>query len=395
MGKAAVFIIKGDEFGGIEGETAERVMRRSFLEGGKSLDIFEPEKDMPLTIGDLRKYREYDVCVIINGILFATPEGVNTLSRIAGKRRELSLIAPMSNESKISSQRMAPPFFYQTLSVFRWAAEEIHNKYKDEVLCVDGIDNFCFAFRRNILDGLSGDRNLTDLPEMVEGSGLRCGVAKGVYAHRYGDCYESGREDLLAHVPPEARKVLDIGSARGLFGGLLKKRQKCVVTGIDTDDKLIAVARERLDEVIKGDVEEILDKKTLGKYDCIVCGDVLEHLNNPWKVVRRLKTHLKKGGIFIASTPNVMNWAIFFDLIRGRWDYVPFSILSGTHIRFFTRNTLIELFEEAGYKVREVIFQSVGVPAEGNLFIKKLKNIYSDVREDELRASEILIIAEV
>jgi 2-polyprenyl-3-methyl-5-hydroxy-6-metoxy-1,4-benzoquinol methylase len=394
MGKSAVFIIRGDEFEGIEGETAQRVMKRSLLEGDKSLDIFGPHEDVPLTTGDLRKYKGWDVFIIIKGILFATPEGVNTLSRIARKRKELSLIAPMSNESKISYQRMAPPFSYQTLSIYRWAAEEIHNKCKDDVICVDGIDDFCFAFRRDVIDGLLEDRPLIDLPGMMESSGRKCGVAKGVYAHRYGDCYESGREDLLGHVPLKAREVLDIGSARGLFGQLLKKRQKCVVTGIDADGRLVAVARDRLDEVITGDVEEILDRGILGKYDCVVCGDVLEHLNNPWKVVKGLKNHLRKGGIVVASTPNIMNWAIFFDLMRGRWDYVPFSILSGSHIRFFTRDTFTELFEEAGYKVRQVLSQSVGVPPAGDLFIKKLKKIYRDVREDELRASEILLIAE-
>jgi 2-polyprenyl-3-methyl-5-hydroxy-6-metoxy-1,4-benzoquinol methylase len=157
---------------------------------------------------------------------------------------------------------------------------------------------------------------------------------------------------------------------------------------------MIVAARERLDNVICGDIEEILDKGMLGQYDCIVCGDVLEHLNNPWKVVKGLKNHLKKEGLCIASLPNIMNWAIIFEQLQGRWDYVPFSILSGTHIRFFTRNTGMKLFEDSGYRIRETYLQSLEIPPRGKDFILKLKDISPAAREEELRASEIIIVAE-
>ena len=199
---------------------------------------------------------------------------------------------------------------------------------------------------------------------------------------------------FFVHVPFKAGKILDIGCANGLFGELLKKRQRCTVTGIDTDPELINVAKGRLDNVIHGDVGTIIEGGSLGTYDCIVCGDLIEHLNNPWKVVKELRDHLKKGGLFIASTPNIMNWAILLDLLSGRWDYVPFSILSGTHIRFFTRSTLTELFEGAGYRIKEVIFQNFEIPPMGIGFISSLKNVCPSVSEEELKASEIIVVAQ-
>lgn len=190
------------------------------------------------------------------------------------------------------------------------------------------------------------------------------------YAHRYGNCYESGRDDLIEQVPPDAGCVLDIGCANGLFGEALKRRQKCVVHGVEADEESVKTAEGRLDNVIKGDIEKIVDEGVLGTYDCIVCGDLLEHLNNPWKVVRSLKKHLKRGGLFIASTPNIANWAVIYEMLRGRWDYVPLSILSGTHVRFFSRGTLIKLFEGSGYKVKEAHLQSFGLPLRCAEFIE-------------------------
>ncbi|MEW6416501.1 MAG: class I SAM-dependent methyltransferase [Nitrospirota bacterium] len=396
MNKIAVFITKGDSFKDIEGETAQRVSKYLLRDKDeKTLNIFEVEEGDLLKIKDLHKYEGYEVVVFINGILFITYEGINVLSRMILNQKEFSVIAPVSNEGKVLHQRHAPPFLYQTISVFRWAAGEIYKEFKNTIIEVNEVDDFCLVFRKKLLNVLPDDLNIIDLLQIIKNRGLKIGIAKGVYVHRYGNVYESGREDLLAHVPSDAKNILDVGCARGLFGELLKKRQKCVVTGVDTDNELINIAKNRLDNVIHGDIEEILNKGILRTYDCIVCGDLLEHLCNPWKVVKGLKSHLRKEGLFIASTPNISNWAIIFEMLKGEWNYVPFSILSGTHIRFFTRKTFTELFKEAGYKIKEISFQSVGVPPLGIEFIAYLKNRMTEINEEEIKSSEIVIVAEV
>jgi 2-polyprenyl-3-methyl-5-hydroxy-6-metoxy-1,4-benzoquinol methylase len=395
MCKIAAFIIGGSGLEGMEGEAGRRLIRHLLRNADKkNIDYFEVDKVSSLKAGDLRSYNGYDVFIFIYGILFITHEGVNALSEIVRNNMKLSFVAPVSNASRISHQQATPPFLYQTISVFDWAASEIYKKFKDEVMIVSEIDDFCFAVRKDVLHNLPKDCSVADLPHFLKNSGLNFGIAKGVYVHRYGDCYESGRDDLIAHVPADAKEILDVGSAAGFFGELLKKRQRCVVTGVDIDIELIDIARKRLDDVFTGDIEDLIDGKKLGIYDCIVCGDVLEHLNNPWNVVRGLKTHLRKGGIFIASTPNVINWAVIYEQLKGRWDYVPFSILSGTHIRFFTKNTLIDIFEGAGYKIVEVLLQSFEIPPGGLEFIKSLNNISPGINEEELKASEIVLIAE-
>jgi 2-polyprenyl-3-methyl-5-hydroxy-6-metoxy-1,4-benzoquinol methylase len=392
--RTAVFLIKDGRLKGMEGETAERVSRSLLLEGNQPPAVFDADRGGPLKIGDLNKYKGYDVFVFITGTLFITSNGINILSGIALNRKGPSVIVPVCNESLVSSQRFAPPFIYQTKSVFKWVSDQIYSESGDDVADVNEADDFCLVFRRELLKNLPADRDLVDLPQIVKKGEFRFAVAKGVYAHRYANVYESGREDLLLHVPGKACRILDIGCARGLFGELLKKRQRCVVTGIDTDHEMIDIAKGRLDKVICGDIGTIIEEGSLTMYDCIVCGDLIEHLNNPWKVVKELRGHLKKGGVFIASTPNIMNWSILSDLLRGRWDYVPFSILSGTHIRFFTRDTLTELFGGAGYRIKEVLLQGFEVPPPGAELIEGLKKISPGVSEEELKASEIVIIAE-
>ena len=395
MGKIAVFIITEGGFKGIEGQTAVRALRHLVCEGDdRTLDLYEIERDDPLKISDVTGYQGYDVFILIHGNLFITQEGINLLAKIAVDRQDLSAIAPVTNLSKVSQQIQPPPFFYQTISVFRWAQREIYEQFRDKAVEVEEIDDFCLAIRREVLEGLPEDVRLTRLPGVIRQADLTYGIAKGVYAHRYGDLYESAREDLIVHVPLDSRDILDIGCANGLFGQMLKKRQRCVVTGIECDTELVNMAKARLDNVINGDIEEIIDREILGRFDCILCGDLLEHINNPWKVVGALKRHLKNGGLFIASVPNVANWAIVYEMLKGRWDYVPFTILSGTHIRFFTRESLKELFEDGGYRITEIYFQGFEVPAKGAEFIGVLKKDLPEINVEELKASEIVIIAE-
>ena len=394
MGKVAAFIIKEGGFKGIEGQTAQRVLRRLVREGDdRALDLYEIDEDNPLKISDICAYEGYDVFVLIYGNVFIARESVNLLARIAINRHDLSVIAPVTNLSHISYQIQPPSFFYQTISVFRWAVREIYEQFQEVVVEVDEIDDFCLAIRRDVLEGLPKDARLTRLPDVIRQAGLTYGIAKGVYVHRYGDLYESGREDLMAHVPSDAREILDVGCANGLFGEMLKRRQGCTVTGVEWDRELVNVAKGKLDSVIKGDIEEIIDKGALGRFDAIVCGDVLEHLENPWKVISGLRRHLKKGGLFIASVPNMANWAIVYEMLRGRWDYVPFTILSGTHIRFFTRESLRECFEDAGYEIEKIYFQSFGIAPGGSEFIGVLKGSLPHINEEELKASEIIIVA--
>lgn len=147
------------------------------------------------------------------------------------------------------------------------------------------------------------------------------------------------RPEVVNLVSPNVKKVLEIGCGMGALSLELKERYKCKVVGVEIDSKVAEFARQNLDEVFSEDIE-ILDLTKLGKFDCIICADVLEHLRDPWAVIDKLANHLESGGELIVSIPNAANIEVLISLIQGDFTYKDAGILDKTHLRFFTRKTL-------------------------------------------------------
>src|SRR5204863_1150032 len=89
--------------------------------------------------------------------------------------------------------------------------------------------------------------------------------------------------------------------------------------------------------------------------DCLVCGDVLEHMADPWGVLARLSRWVRDGGQVLACIPNVQHYSVLVDLLRGRWEYREEGLLDRTHLRFFTFAGVQDLFTRAGLHVFEVV----------------------------------------
>lgn len=168
--------------------------------------------------------------------------------------------------------------------------------------------------------------------------------------------YTNARSEMLPFVPVEAGTVLDIGCGAGGFAGQLKARDGSVeVWGIEMDAAAAARAGEVLDRVLVGDALEVVAGLPAGRFDGVVMNDVLEHLPDPAALLRALRPALKPGAVLVASIPNVRYFFNVVDLaVRGRWDYTDEGILDRTHLRFFTRSSMVRLFAEAGYAVDTV-----------------------------------------
>lgn len=65
---------------------------------------------------------------------------------------------------------------------------------------------------------------------------------------------------------------------------------------------------------------------------------------------------LRADGRLVLTTPNLANWAMRLGLLAGRWRYTDRGILDRTHLHLFTRKTLVETLEHAGYRVVELDF---------------------------------------
>jgi SAM-dependent methyltransferase len=175
-------------------------------------------------------------------------------------------------------------------------------------------------------------------------------VQAGNRPHFY---YDQARPEVADLVPPTCRRVLEVGCASGQLGRLLKTRGHHVI-GVELVPEVADAAREHLDEVVTADVETDAFPFAPDSFDCIVFADVLEHLFDPWRVLREALETLSPDGYVVASIPNVQNLDVIWRLMRGRWDYRERGITDFGHLRFFTLRTIRSLFEQAKLEIVHV-----------------------------------------
>jgi len=162
------------------------------------------------------------------------------------------------------------------------------------------------------------------------------------------------REEFLSLVPLDAKKVLDAGCGSGGLGAVLRKKGIDVI-GIENSEELYKEASEKLKQVFLADIEKFQIPFFKGYFDCIIYGDVIEHLIDPLAILKNHKEYLSDNGYVIASVPNVRYYKLITRLVfRGNWDYMDKGILDKSHLRFFALINLKELFIEAGYEITEV-----------------------------------------
>jgi len=164
--------------------------------------------------------------------------------------------------------------------------------------------------------------------------------------------FQLDRSDVAALVPRDCHAILEIGSGFGVLGRALMVRQPCTVDGIEINGAAAAQLQGVYRRYWIGDVERMELEGAASDYDCLLFPDVLEHLVDPWSVLRRFSARLRPGGVVIASIPNVRNLALLYRLIvQGQWDYEASGLLDRGHVRFFTRSSIADLFAQSGLAI--------------------------------------------
>lgn len=160
------------------------------------------------------------------------------------------------------------------------------------------------------------------------------------------------RDDLLAQVPalPKVSRVLELGCGEGRLGERLAALGH-EVHGVEFVPAAAAIAARRLHRVHCGDVESLPLDYPIGHFALLVCGDVLEHLRDPWALLARVRPLLTADAHVVVSVPNVQYFPVVLGLLRGRFTYRDSGVLDRTHLRFFTRHEARRLLETSGYEV--------------------------------------------
>jgi SAM-dependent methyltransferase len=182
------------------------------------------------------------------------------------------------------------------------------------------------------------------------------------------DYYNRVNPDLLRLIPPDARVVVEIGCGAGALAEAYRRvNPEVCYLGIEKHPEAAQAAGSagRLDRVAVVDAETIepddlglpepdRQARTDRGVDCLIFGDVLEHLVDPWSVLARLSRWVREEGQVLACIPNVQHYSVLVKLLYGQWEYQDEGLLDRTHLRFFTLQGIQDLFRRAGLQVVEI-----------------------------------------
>ncbi|MCB1907720.1 MAG: class I SAM-dependent methyltransferase [Rhodocyclaceae bacterium] len=172
--------------------------------------------------------------------------------------------------------------------------------------------------------------------------------------HVYDRCLETeGRSSLavIAARVPRMAKVLDIGCGTGALGRRLAQTHACAVDGVTFNPREAALAAAHCRHVGVLDLEQavLADALRGARYDVIVCADILEHLRAPGRLLDQLPALLADGGRLLVSVPNTGYAGIVAELMQGDYLYRPEGLLDDTHVRLYTRRSLLRQLREHGF----------------------------------------------
>jgi ubiquinone/menaquinone biosynthesis C-methylase UbiE len=177
------------------------------------------------------------------------------------------------------------------------------------------------------------------------------GYEEGLHLASSFDYFNCLRKEMLTFIPSNCKKLLDVGCGAGNFGGLIKKTLGAEVWGIDPSTTVTGLTNKVLDHFINDFFSEKLDLPS--KYfDVVTFNDSLEHFSDPFPPLELSRRLLKPGGVLVCSIPNVRYIEnlkhLFFEM---DWKYEDSGIRDRTHLRFFTKKSIVRTLEEAGYQV--------------------------------------------
>lgn len=198
--------------------------------------------------------------------------------------------------------------------------------------------------------------------------------------------YTASRPELLELISPQVNRILDVGCADGHLSSIIKDRYDAEAWGVEISQKLADSAKTKMDRVLVGSIENLFSTLPDKYFDTIILADILEHLFDPVSVLLKLKEKLTDNGAFVASIPNVGHWGVIKNLLNGIWKYTEYGLMDSGHLRWFTRQSIYEMFNSIGLHIKEMSVSVTHYEKIPESFLRACQNIGIDAERLKLES---------
>lgn len=196
--------------------------------------------------------------------------------------------------------------------------------------------------------------------------------------------HEVHNADLFKLIPQGSMSLIEVGCSSGALAREFKAiSPQCDYLGVEIDDSYAQLAKRYCDECLVLDIEEAPDSFFLenSHRDCWIFGDSLEHLKDPWGILAKVRAVIPPNGVVVICIPNAQHWSIQVKLAVGDFRYQDQGLLDRTHLRWFTRQTTIEMLQGAGFAM-ESGFPRIFNESSRDIFLPFIEKIASHAGVD-------------
>jgi 2-polyprenyl-3-methyl-5-hydroxy-6-metoxy-1,4-benzoquinol methylase len=197
--------------------------------------------------------------------------------------------------------------------------------------------------------------------------------------------FDNVNPTILQLIDGSMLKICEFGCGGGALAAAIRAKNPDSIyyVGLELDEAALQRAKPFLDLAIQCNLDlipswksnDVISQSLPDDYfDCVIFGDVLEHLHEPESVLRQAVSKLKPGGAAIVCIPNVQHWSVFANLVLGSWPQMDSGIFDRTHIRWFTLRDMVSLLNKVELNIENSIGRVFDAD-NGKIFVNQLSGL--------------------